>query len=88
MFRGWNDIWLSPQFRGWNIESSLPTIACPVLAIQGADDQYGTLAQIEAIQRGVGGSSEKLILAQCGHAPHRDQAAATREAMAGFIARV
>jgi pimeloyl-ACP methyl ester carboxylesterase len=88
MFRGWNDIWLSPQFRDWNIESSLPTIACPVLAIQGADDQYGTLAQIAAIERGVGGACEKLVLASCGHAPHRDREAATREAMAGFIARV
>jgi pimeloyl-ACP methyl ester carboxylesterase len=88
MFRGWNDIWLSPQFRDWNIESSLPTIACPVLAIQGSSDQYGTLAQIAAIQRGVGGPFEKLVLASCGHAPHRDREAATREAMAGFIARV
>jgi pimeloyl-ACP methyl ester carboxylesterase len=88
MFRGWNDIWLSHAFRNWNIESSLPTISCPVLAIQGANDQYGTLAQIAAIQRGVGGRFEKLVLANCGHAPHRDQEAPTREAMAGFIARV
>lgn len=88
MFRGWNDAWLSPEFRGWNIEACLPTIACPVLAIQGADDQYGTLAQLDSIAGGVGGPFEKLVLAQCGHAPHRDQEAATLEAMAGFIARV
>ncbi len=88
MFRGWNDVWLSPEFRSWNIEEFLPGISCPILAIQGADDQYGTLAQLDAIERQVKGPFERLVLSQCGHSPHRDQEKATREAMARFIARV
>ncbi|HTS91763.1 MAG TPA: alpha/beta hydrolase [Stellaceae bacterium] len=87
-FRGWNDIWLHPEFRRWNIEDVLPGVRCPVLAIQGADDEYGTLAQIDAIERGVRGPFERLVLAKCKHSPHRDQEAATLAAMAGFVARV
>ncbi|HUK07184.1 MAG TPA: alpha/beta hydrolase [Stellaceae bacterium] len=87
-FWGWNDIWLDPAFRAWNIEASLPSITCPVLAIQGADDEYGTLAQLDAIERGVRGPFERLVLAQCKHSPHRDQPAATLAAMARFIAGV
>jgi len=87
-FRGWNDIWLHPDFRAWNIESVLPGVRCPVLAIQGADDEYGTLAQIDAIVRGVTGRFERLVLANCKHSPHRDQEQATLDAMARFIAEV
>jgi pimeloyl-ACP methyl ester carboxylesterase len=87
-FRGWNDIWLDPAFRAWNIEEYLPRVRCPVLAIQGEDDQYGTLAQLKAVERGVAGACEKLVLAKCGHSPHRDQEAAVLAAMAEFIARV
>ncbi|HMK68713.1 MAG TPA: alpha/beta hydrolase [Stellaceae bacterium] len=87
-FWGWNDIWLHPDFRGWNIEDVLPGVHSPVLAIQGADDEYGTLAQIDAIERGVRGPFERLVLANCKHSPHRDQEAATLLAMAAFIARV
>lgn len=87
-FRGWNDVWLSPEFRSWNIEEYLPGISCPILAIQGADDQYGTLEQLDAIERQVKGPFERLVLSQCGHSPHRDQEKATCEAMARFIARV
>jgi len=87
-FRGWNDIWLHPDFRRWNIEEVLPGVRCPVLAIQGADDEYGTLAQIDAIERGVRGRFERLVLASCKHSPHRDQEAATLAAMADFIGRV
>ena len=61
---------------------------CPVLAIQGEDDQYGTLAQLAAVERGVAGRFEKLALANCGHSPHRDQEQAVLEAMAEFIARM
>jgi len=87
-FWGWNDIWLDPAFRSWNIEASLPGVRYPVLAIQGADDEYGTLAQIDAIERGVSGPFERLVLADCKHSPHRDQETATLEAMARFIERV
>ncbi len=87
-FRGWNDIWLDPAFRTWNIEDVLPGVRCPVLAIQGADDEYGTLAQIDAIEQGAAGRFERLVLPDCKHSPHRDQEQATLEAMARFIARV
>ena len=87
-FRGWNDAWLSPEFRNWNIEEYLPRITCPVLAIQGEGDEYGSLAQIEAIERGVEGPFQKLILRRCGHSPHRDQESAVLEAMAEFAERV
>jgi len=86
-FRGWNDIWLDPVFRSWNIASVLPGMRCPVLAIQGADDEYGTLAQIDAIERGLTGRFERLVLANCQHSPHRDQEQATLDAMARFIAQ-
>ena len=86
VFRGWNDIWLSAAFRDWNIEEFLPGVTCPVLAIQGIDDQYGTVAQVNAVARGIKGSFEKLLLEDCVHAPHRDQEADTLAAMAGFIA--
>jgi pimeloyl-ACP methyl ester carboxylesterase len=85
-FRGWNDIWLHPDFRRWNIEAYLPALSCPVLLIQGADDQYGTLAQIDAIGHQVRGPVERLVLPQCGHSPHVDQKDATLEAIVAFVA--
>ncbi len=87
-FRGWNDIWLHPDFRGWNIEEMLPRIRCPMLAIQGFDDEYGTMAQLEAISRQAGGPVELLRLAQCRHSPHRDQPKVVIEAMARFVDRL
>lgn len=87
-FRGWNDVWLSPEFRGWNIEEYLAGIACPMLAIQGADDEYGTLAQLDAVGSQVKGPFERLVLPNSGHSPHRDQERTVLEAMARFIARV
>ena len=71
-FWGWNRIWLDPGFRDWNIEAALESIRCPVLAIQGLDDAYGTLAQIRGIAARVPGT-QLLELADCGHSPHRDQ---------------
>jgi pimeloyl-ACP methyl ester carboxylesterase len=83
-FWGWNRAWLDPGFRSWNIEAALPDIRVPILAIQGADDPYGTLLQIDAIERRAPGPTERLILPECGHAPHRDQRAATLDAIARF----
>ena len=87
-FRGWNDIWLHPDFRAWNIEEVLPRVTCPMLAIQGFDDEYGTMAQLEAIAKQTGGPIELLRLANCGHSPHRDQPRAVLEAMSRFIDRL
>jgi pimeloyl-ACP methyl ester carboxylesterase len=71
-FYGWNDVWLAPEFRAWNIEAEIATIACPVLAVQGEDDEYGTLAQIRAIERRLP-KTRLLVIPKCGHSPHRDQ---------------
>ena len=87
-FWGWNNIWLHPDFRGWNIEEVLPRVHCPVLAIQGFDDEYGTMAQLEAIARQTGGPIELLRLTGCRHSPHRDQPGAVLEAMSRFIERL
>jgi pimeloyl-ACP methyl ester carboxylesterase len=84
-FWGWNKIWLHPDFRRWTIEEYLPRITCPILAIQGAEDQYGTMAQVEAIKRQSGGPVEILKLADCRHSPQRDQPEATLAAIAKFV---
>lgn len=87
-FYGWNEVWLRTDFRAWNIEEFLPGIACPLLAIQGLDDEYGTLRQLAAIEGQAKGSVTLVKLADCGHSPHRDQPDATLAAMAGFIREV
>ena len=84
-FWGWNDIWLDPQFRSWNIEEYLPAIRCPILCIQGEEDEYGTIAQVKAIKARVPGT-EIVMLANCKHSPHRDQAEAALERMVEFVA--
>jgi pimeloyl-ACP methyl ester carboxylesterase len=84
-FWGWNDIWLHPDFVTWNIEALLPEIACPVLAIQGVDDEYGTMEQIDRLERGVR-SARRLELAASGHSPHRDQPDAVLAAVTSFLA--
>ncbi len=73
-FWGWNDIWLNPAFRSWSLEEEMVSIACPLLAAQGLDDEYGTLEQIRGIRHRVP-QAELLELADCGHWPHRDQPA-------------
>jgi pimeloyl-ACP methyl ester carboxylesterase len=87
-FRGWNDAWLDPDFRAWNLESYLPRIGVPILVIQGEEDPYGTRAQVDAIAARASGPVETLLLPKCGHAPHRDREAATRDALLSFIQRV
>ncbi len=87
-FYGWNLAWLLPAFKDWNIEEYLPRIRCPVFVIQGADDEYGTMKQVEAIERRAGAGAEHVLLPACGHSPHRDQRQATLAAAAGFISRV
>ncbi len=83
-FRGWNDIWLSPDFLSWSIESLLPDVHCPVLAIQGVDDQYGTMEHIDGIAR-VLPATRLLKLDACGHSPHRDQPEQVIDATVEFL---
>jgi pimeloyl-ACP methyl ester carboxylesterase len=68
-FRGWNDAWLHPGFKDWNVSDALDGIGVPVLAIQGAEDQYGTLAQIDEIERRCPTPVERVVLPGCGHDP-------------------
>jgi pimeloyl-ACP methyl ester carboxylesterase len=83
-FWGWNGPWLHPDFKAWNIESSLPSIKAPILVIQGVDDEYGTRAQVDAIAAKAP-RVETLLLERCGHAPHKDQPEATLKAMTHFV---
>jgi len=83
-FRGWNDVWLSPAFRDWNIEAEIASIRCPVLAVQGEDDEYGTLEQIRAIARRLP-KTRLLVIPKCGHSPHRDQPELLADNAARFI---
>ena len=85
-FWGWNDIWLAPEFRGWSIEDEIGAIRCPLLAIQGLDDEYGTLEQIRGIARRVP-QAQLMELARCGHSPHREQEQAVIEAVTDFVRR-
>jgi len=86
-FGAWTDIWLDPEFLHWNIEEYLSGIHCPTLVIQGAEDQYGTLDQVESITKRIPNAS-KLILEQCRHAPQRDRRPDTLLAISRFVARV
>lgn len=84
-FHGWYDVWMSGEFPKWNIEASLPGIHCPVMCIQGEDDAYGTMAQLNAIARQVTGPCELVKLADCGHTPHKEQPEKTLAAVTRFV---
>ena len=85
-FRGWNDIWLDPRFRAWNIEEFLGRVRVPVLVIQGTGDEYGTAAQPAAIAAATG--ARVLLLERCGHSPHRDRPGVTLRTIEAFVAEI
>jgi pimeloyl-ACP methyl ester carboxylesterase len=85
-FYGWADVWLDPDFKEWDIRADyLPGVRCPVLAIQGYDDEYGTMAQLDEIARRVSGPCELLKLENCGHAPFRDQPEVVLSRVSSFL---
>lgn len=84
-FWGWNRVWLDPAFLAWNIEEYLPRVRVPVLVVQGEDDEFGTIAQVDAIERGVRAPVERAVFAACGHTPHRDQPEQTRAVITRFL---
>lgn len=86
-FWGWNDIWLHPDFLRWNIEDYLPSISCPLLAIQGFEDEYGTMEQIEIVGRVVK-DAELVKLPNCGHSAHKDQPRAVLQAVSTFLEKI
>jgi pimeloyl-ACP methyl ester carboxylesterase len=88
IFQGWTEVWLRPEFRAWTIEDLLPSVTCPVLVIQGADDEYGTIRQVEAIAMRAGGPVETLVLSDCGHAPHRDRRDVALTAIERFVSEL
>lgn len=85
LYRAWAETWTSEAFRTWNIEDCLPRISCPLLVIQGVDDEYGTPEQVSAICRGAGGPATPLLIPDCAHQPQRQQREVVLEAIAGFV---
>jgi len=86
-FKGWNDAWLDPRFVHWNITHCIADIAVPILVIQGLQDQYGSIAQVEIVQQQARSPVEVCLLEQCRHAPHRDQTIPTLDAIETFVCR-
>ena len=86
-FRGWNDVWLHPDFWHWNIEELLPNIRVPVLATQGDQDEYGTGRQLDAIAAHIPNTTI-VRLSDCRHSPHLDQPAAVLDAIADWLPQV
>ena len=83
-FLGWADTWLRPEFLAWSIEELVADVDGPMLLIQGSDDEYGTLEQLDRIAARAHGPVSRLVLEQCGHSPHRDQEAPVLEAIVDF----
>ncbi len=84
-FFGWNDIWLDPRFRDWNVEAYADRVRCPVLLIQGEADEYGTTAQLDAIVRRMP-ETQTLLVPSAGHSPHRDAPELVLDRVAAFVA--
>jgi pimeloyl-ACP methyl ester carboxylesterase len=87
-FWGWNKAWLDPDFMQWNIEEYLPKVLVPQLVIQGSDDPYGTIAQVEAIAKQSAGPVAVCLLENCGHSPYKDQAQKSLMLASDFICRL
>ena len=86
-FRGWNDIWLDPRFRDWNIEAYAANVTCPVLLIQGDADEYGTTAQLDAISARIA-NAERLLVSGAGHSVHRDAPGVVLDRVVAFVRAV
>ena len=88
MFQTWAEVWLNPEFQHWNIEEYLSPIEAPLLVIQGKEDEYGTLKQVDAVVTQARGPAESLLLADCGHSPHRDQPDRVMSSTRRFVRRI
>ena len=87
-FRGWNDAWLDPGFRAWNVAEVIDYLRIPSLVIQGREDQYGTLAQVEEVETRSYAPVDTAVIDACRHSPHMDQPEKTLAAVAEFTARL
>ena len=85
VFYSWAHTWLSEEFRGWNIESSLSQISCPCLVIQGEQDEFGSLRQVDSIANKVRGAVQKKIIEKVGHSPHKENSALTLDISSAFV---
>lgn len=85
MFQNWSRTWLSEGFRDWNIEQHLPNVHCPVLAIQGAEDHFGTERQLRSIVDRTTGRAEELLIYGCAHTPHSQAPKDVLPAMQKFV---
>ncbi|WP_135081871.1 alpha/beta hydrolase [Terasakiella sp. SH-1] len=84
-FRGWYETWLTPAFAHWNMENLLPNIECPLLVIQGIEDEYGTQKQVQSIVENSSGAATPLMVPDCAHIPHHQSQETVLKAMADFI---
>ena len=84
VFKAWSQAWLAPEFAAWSITDTIATLRCPVLGVQGVDDEYGTMHQIHALRK-LAGPTRLLELADCGHSPHRDQPDALTAGVCDFL---
>jgi pimeloyl-ACP methyl ester carboxylesterase len=88
LFQAWTGVWLRHSFRSWSITREVARVGRPLLVVQGDQDEFGTLAQVEAVRAYSRSSFESRILAGCGHVPHRDRPQQTLAAVAGFVRRL
>ncbi|KUG08929.1 alpha/beta hydrolase [Solirubrum puertoriconensis] len=88
VFSAWADTWLAPAFRSWNIEAYLPRIQCPVLALQGEADEYGTVAQVQAIAEQTGGPARTVLLPGAAHTPHKEAPTETLQLATSFVQQI
>lgn len=87
-FKGWADTWLDPGFKNWNVAEVIDYLRIPVLAIQGREDQYGSLAQVHEIEDRIYSPVDVVVLDQCRHAPHQDKPKETLAAIADYVAHL
>ncbi|MGD9903142.1 MAG: alpha/beta fold hydrolase [Vicinamibacterales bacterium] len=85
-FYGWADVWLSPAFRSWSIEAEAAHTTCPILALQGLDDEFGTPAQVHRLAALTAGRTTVELIQKCGHSPHRDQSSLVLDRLEAFMA--
>ncbi|WP_407405033.1 alpha/beta fold hydrolase [Chryseobacterium sp.] len=85
LFKAWTEIWLKDDFKSWNIEYLLPKITCPLLFIQGEDDEYGTLDQVDKTISKVSGNKDKFIIPNVGHTPHKEVPELVLEKTISFV---
>jgi pimeloyl-ACP methyl ester carboxylesterase len=87
LFWAWADTWLDPAFKAWNITYFLPEITCPVLLVQGKEDEFATLEQQDLIAQRIGALAETIVLENCAHSPHIQSKSAFLDALCTFIQR-